>query len=116
MSAEWLSAVTDPYVLLAVVLCPRGIYIGSKIQMTILTMAGRMILFLQKLLRISPVSPIRIITNVKVILSVFNPGDFAAAQDAALEVDSDEAVLTGSIMTDVDRERSRLQERTVSVG
>jgi hypothetical protein len=40
--------------------------------------------------------------------------DFAAAQDAALEVDSDEAVLTGSIMTDVDGERSRSDDRTLN--
>jgi hypothetical protein len=40
--------------------------------------------------------------------------DFAAAQDAALEVDLDETVLTGSIMTDVDGERSRSDDRTLN--
>ena len=40
--------------------------------------------------------------------------DFAAAQDAALEVHSDEAVLTGSIMTDVDGERSRSDDQTLN--
>ena len=35
-----------------------------------------------------------------------NENDFAAAQDAAVAVDSDEPLLTGSILTDVNGERS----------
>jgi hypothetical protein len=37
--------------------------------------------------------------------------DFAPAQDTAVSVDSNEPLLTGSIMTDVNGERSQLDSR-----
>ena len=42
-----------------------------------------------------------------------NENDFAAAQDTAVDVDSDEPLLTGSILTDVNGERSLSDARTL---
>jgi hypothetical protein len=39
--------------------------------------------------------------------------DFASAQDTAINIDSNEPLLTGSIMTDVNGERSRSDSRTL---
>jgi hypothetical protein len=43
-----------------------------------------------------------------------NENDFAAAQDAAVNIDSDEPLLTGSILTDVDGERSQSDSCTLN--
>jgi hypothetical protein len=43
-----------------------------------------------------------------------NENDFAAAQDAAVDVNSDEPLLTGSILTNVNGEWSQSDDRTLN--